>query len=103
MNFRDELKNFLINKERKDIELSEIRFTSDGSAVFYLQAVSHPPVRCKMSNRSGKYGSPVFYPMVRFNESHSPWDTTIKDMTNVFSSFPGIAGVAHRTVNTSLI
>lgn len=103
MNFRDELKNFLTGKERSDIEVSEIRFTSDGSAVFYLQAVSHPPVRCKMPIRGGNYESPVFYPMVRFNESHSPWDTTIKDMTNVFSSFPGIAGVANRTVNTSLI
>jgi len=103
MSFRDELKNFLQGKERSDIEVSEIRFTPDGSAVFYLQAVSHPPVRCKMSVNSEKYGSPVFYPMVRFNENHSPWDTTVKDMTNVFSSFPGIAGVAHRTVNTSLI
>ncbi len=103
MDFRHELKNFLTSQKRGDIEVSEIRFTPDGSAVFYLQAVNHPPVRCKMTSRSGKYQAPVFFPMVRFNENHSPWDTTIKDMTNVFSSFPGIGGVAHRTVNNSLI
>lgn len=103
MDFRDKLKNFLVGQNRTDIEVSEIRFYPDGSAVFYLQSISHPPIRCKMPSRSGKYESPVFYPMVRFNENHSPWDTTIKDMTNVFSSFPGIGGVANRTVNTSLI
>jgi len=35
--------------------------------------------------------------------THSPSDNTIKDTKNVFSSYPGVAGVAHRTVNTSLI
>jgi len=42
--------------------------------------------------------------MMRFDEnSHSPWDTTIKDAKNIFSAFPGIGGVANRTVNRSLI
>lgn len=104
MNLRDNLKNYFLEKSESRYEISEIRFLDDGGIVFYIKMNDRkgtPCLRCKM-DREGKVHN--FYPMMRFNEnSHSPWDTTIKDAKNIFSAFPGIGGVANRTVNRSLI
>lgn len=106
MDLRERLRNYLLDNDRKDIEISEIRFLSNGSVVFYVEIkneTGRTPVRCKMAKQDEDYSMVSFSPMLRFNETHSPWDTTIKDAKNIFSAFPGIGGVANRTVNTSLV
>jgi hypothetical protein len=106
MDLRERLRNFLLDNDRDDIQISEIRFLSDGSVVFYVEIRNgngKMPVRCKMSKSGHDYSLTSFSPMLRFNETHSPWDTTIKDTKNIFSAFPGIGGVANRTVNTGLV
>ena len=106
MDLRERLRTYLLDNDRRDIEISEIRFLSDGTVVFYVEIKNESgrmPVRCKMAKRGEDYNLTSFSPMLRFNETHSPWDTTIKDAKNIFSAFPGIGGVANRTVNTSLV
>ena len=106
MDLRNSLKNYLIDNQREDIELSEIRFLHDGSVVFYVEIKtdsSNYPIRCKMSKKGKDYSMTSFSPMLRFYETHSPWDTTIKDAKNIFSAYPGIGGVANRTVNQGLV
>jgi len=103
---RQRLCSYLLDNDRQDIEISEIRFLNDGTVVFYVEIRNENgkiPVRCKMSKGAEDYNLTSFSPMLRFNETHSPWDTTIKDAKNIFSAFPGIGGVANRTVNTSLV
>lgn len=42
-------------------------------------------------------------PMVRLSESQFPWDSTIKNVYSLYSGIAGVGGVAHRSVNNSLI
>jgi len=106
MDFSAALKDYLINSTDKSYVVSDVRWNSDGSGIFYVELeekdLGKCQVRCKVKKDDYRINS--FLPMRRFNEnSHSPWDTTIKDAKNIFSAFPGIGGVANRTVNRSLI
>lgn len=108
MDFTSALKEYLINNGKESYVISDVRWNPDGSGIFYVE-MQEPdlgkfPVRCRVKKESESYRINSFSPMKRFNEnSHSPWDTTIKDTKNLFSAFPGIGGVANRTVNRSLI
>ena len=37
MELRERLRNYLLDNDRKDIEISEIRFLQDGTVVFYVE------------------------------------------------------------------
>ena len=105
MDFTSALKEYLNNMEKSYV-ISDVRWNPDGTGIFYVEleesSLGKYPVRCRVKKDDYKISS--FSPMRRFNENtHSPWDTTIKDAKNIFSAFPGIGGVANRTVNRSLI
>ena len=106
MDFVSSLKEYLAKNGEETYVISDVRWNPDGSGVFYVvkedSDMYNYPLRCRVKKDDYKISS--FSPMRRFNEnSTSPWDTTIKDPKNIFSSFPGIGGVANRTVNRSLI
>ena len=108
MDFTSALKEDLIDNGKQSYTISDVRWNPDGSGVFYIELdepeLGKYPVRCRVKKELEDYRINSFLPMKRFNEnSHSPWDTTIKDAKNLFSAFPGIGGVANRTVNRSLI
>jgi hypothetical protein len=101
MDFINSLRKYLVGQQRR-MEISDmgpfhsfyvIVHNEDGSLM----------LRCKMKKEGPNYSIGSISPMTRFNENQSPWDTTIKDVHTVFSSFPGIAGVANRQVNNSLV
>ena len=106
MDFISSLKEYLANNSKEAYVVSDVRWNHDNTGIFYVilegTDMHKHPLRCRVKKNDYKISS--FSPMRRFNEnSTSPWDTTIKDTKNIFSAFPGIGGVANRTVNRSLI
>lgn len=108
INFTSALKEYLISNGKESYTVSDVRWNTNGTGVFYILLdepdLGKRPVRCRVVKFKENYKINSFSPIKRFNEnSSSPWDTTIKDVKNLFSAFPGIGGVANRTVNRSLI
>ncbi len=109
MNIAEELKNFFLEFNGNETDVTEPRWNKNGNGVVYIN-VNHPEhgcgkVRCRLAKKLDNEIELVSVsPMKRFNEnSQYPWDSTIKSVYSVFSSIPGVGGVANRNVNRSLI
>ncbi len=106
MDFFHSLRKYLLDQQRR-MEVSDLRWNPNQSGCFYVviynEDDSQAMVRCKLKKMGPDFSIDSISPVTRFNENQSPWDTTIKDMHTVFSSYPGIAGVANRQVNNSLV
>jgi len=98
----------LFSEHEENPQFSEPKWNPNGNGVMYVE-FQHPEygnarIRCKLANRLGDVSLVSAKPMKRFNENSAyPWDSTIKSVYTVFSSIPGVSGVANRGVNRSLI
>jgi hypothetical protein len=102
MDFINSLRKYLLDQQRK-IEVSDMSHLGSFYVIVHSEDGVPAMLRCKVKKSGPNYSLDSISPIRRFNENQSPWDTTIKDVHTVFSSFPGIAGVANRQVNNSLV
>lgn len=104
MDFLEDLKSYLIENGSFPI-LSEIRWKTPSAFSLYVKMNEKDNIiyRIRVVKENKVFRICKAEPLARFNESYSPWDSTIKQTQTVFNSFPGISGVANRTVNRSLI
>lgn len=104
MDFLESLKNYLSESGSKPT-LTKPRWKSPSSFSFYVKMNEEDNLiyRVRVIKEKDLYKINKVEPVVRFHENYSPWDSTIKQTQTVFNSFPGIMGVANRTVNRSLI
>ena len=104
MNFVEELKNYLVNNGSSP-SVGNPRWKTPSLCYIYVKVNENDPqfFRLEVTRNNGNYKIDRVNPIIRFNENYTPWDSTIKQTQTVFNSFPGIMGVANRTVNRSLI
>ena len=104
MDFLESLKNYLSEKGSNPI-LSEPRWKTPSNFSIYVRMDEGDNIfyRVRVIKEKDLYKINKVEPIVRFHENYSLWDSTIKQTQTVFNSFPGIMGVANRTVNRSLI
>lgn len=104
MDFLESLKNYLSEKGSKPT-LSEPRWKSPSRFSLYVKMNEEDNIfyRVRVIKEKDLYKINKVEPIIRFHENYSPWDSTVKQTQTVFNSFPGIMGVANRTVNRSLI
>jgi hypothetical protein len=104
MDFVESLKNYLSDKGSAPF-IGTPRWKSPSSFCVYVKMNEKDSIfyRLKVNKDKDSYKINKVEPIVRFDENYSPWDSTIKQTQTVFNSFPGIMGVANRTVNRSLI
>lgn len=107
MKFLEELQSYLKEKEGFDTHFSDFFQKPSGDGVVYIHCVcpvhGKCTLRCKFSDVMGENHLVSIKPMLRLSESQFPWDSTIKNVYSLYSGIAGVGGVAHRSVNNSLI
>jgi hypothetical protein len=107
MQFLQELKEYLKEKEGFETSFSDFLQKPSGDGIVYINCVcpvhGKCTLRCKFTQIMGETRLSSIKPMVRLSESQFPWDSTIKSVYSLYNGIAGVGGVGHRTVNNSLI
>lgn len=107
MQFLQELEKYLKEKEGYETHFSDLYDKPSGDGIVYVKCIcpvhGTGTLRCKFSKSMGKTSLTSIKPMLRLSESQFPWDSTIKNVYSLYGGIAGVGGVAHRTVNNSLI